>query len=174
MWFAGLHCLYSVLSQLSHSLTVNATTATRYSTLLLRLKQPNVISTSTATYTLGRKMLGQNFVILLNLLSSFSFQIYIFLYENNSLPELKCWHFYQPTFSNSRVRHSVTADTCTVFDTYFLTNLPFGQPVFLFGSPPSKDLLSIKTHRKLVKMSILCKMSLPDQRDCCYVSMVFQ
>ena len=45
-----------------------------------------------------------------------------------------------------------------MFDTNFLTTLSFGQPVLVFGFPPSKDLLPIKTQRKLVKMSILCKM----------------
>lgn len=92
--------------------------------------------------------------------SFFSFQFYIVLYANNYLPELKSWDLYQPTFSNSRVlRHSITADTCKLFDSNFLTTLPFGQPVLLFGCPPSKDLLPIKTQRKLVKISILCKTS---------------
>ena len=51
-----------------------------------------------------------------------------------------------------------------MFDTYFLTNLPFGQPVLFFlfahgffGCPPSKDLLPIKIQRRLVKTSILGK-----------------
>ena len=60
-----------------------------------------------------------------------------------------CWHFLNP-----------------VLDTNFLTSLPFGQPVwfffFFFGVPPSKDLLSIKSQRRLVKMSIL----LINERGC--------
>ena len=51
---------------------------------------------------------------------------------------------------------------CAVFGTYFLTNLPVGQPVLFFrlpmdffGCPPSKDLLPIKTQ----------KMGLTDQTD---------
>ena len=50
----------------------------------------------------------------------------------------------------------------TVFDTNFLTTLPFRQPFFFFiargfffGCPPFKDLLPIKTQRRLVKMSNL-------------------
>ena len=35
---------------------------------------------------------------------------------------------------------------------------PLGQPVLFFGCPFSKDLLHIKTQRRPVKMSILCKM----------------
>ena len=49
--------------------------------------------------------------------------------------------------------------TLPVFATNFLTNLPFGQPVLFFWlfmvSFGSKDLLPIKTQRRLVKMSIL-------------------
>ena len=59
----------------------------------------------------------------------------------------------------------VIVDYRAVFDTHFLTNLPFGQPVlcfwllfFFFGCPPFKDQLPITTQRRLVKMSLFCKM----------------
>ena len=51
---------------------------------------------------------------------------------------------------NNRIMH-----TNSVFDTNFLANLPFGQPVFyfwlpmcFFGCPPGKLLLPVSTHNK--------------------------